>query len=87
MTRTRTWTAVVLAAAAVAASAALHLRAVRRQLARERAVARLTDNLHQRDLTALGSRIAAATRQQQVLDDADQILTRAIAAHTPKKGG
>jgi hypothetical protein len=87
VTRTRTWTAVVLAAAAVAVSAALHHRTVRRQLARERAVARLTDNLHQRDLTALTTRITAAARQQAVLDDADRILTRAIAAHTPKKGG
>lgn len=77
----------MLAAAAVATSAALHCRTVRRQLARERAVARLTDNLHQRDLTALATRITHAARQQQVLADADHILTRAIAAHTPKKEG
>lgn len=77
----------LLAAVAVLGAATARLRTLHRQIARERTVARLAEGIHQRDVNTLKTRIHTTSRQQQVLADADCILTAAIAAHHPKKGG
>lgn len=86
MTPLRT-TITLLGLAALGTATLVRLRALRRAVAREQAVARLTEGIHQRDLNALKTRIHTTSRQQQVLADADRILTAAIAAHHPKKEG
>lgn len=77
----------VLVGLAAGAATVLRVRHLRRAVARERAVARLTQGIHQRDLNALKTRIHTSTVHAQVLADADRILTAAIAAHHPQKEG
>ncbi|MGW7283906.1 hypothetical protein ACWGH4_00145 [Streptomyces sp. NPDC054847] len=84
---TRTTVLLTAAAAAAVLGAATRLRYLHRAVARERTVARLAEGIHQRDLNTLKTRIRTECRQQQILAEADRILTAAIAAHHPQKGG
>ena len=77
----------VLIGLAAGTATVLRMRHLGRAVARERAVARLTEGVHQRDLNALKTRIHASHAHAQVLADADRILTAAIAAHHPQKEG
>jgi len=86
----------LMAAAALAAAVAVYAavrreRVLRHQLARERAAARLTAGAMGRDLLAFRSRIEAAGLQRAVMQEADRVLSEALAVHTtyadPSEGG
>ncbi|MFD9721038.1 hypothetical protein [Streptomyces sp. NPDC059076] len=87
--------AAVLTTTALTASlwAWWHIRHVRRALARERAVSRLTEAAAERDRIALEEQIRALVADQlhhqrtaAVLNAADQALTAALDRYTPEGG-
>lgn len=88
----RTLTAAAAFAAAVAVYGAVRRdRVLRHRLLRERAASRLTAGCMSRDLAAFRARVEAAGLQRAVMQEADQVLSEALAVHAthidPSEGG